>query len=112
MLLWSNLGRYERHGGTIDRLKLRGLWGLINAGLGKLEEAARSVGREPAEAVMIGDGLLTDLAAARAIGARSVLMLTGVTSQAQLDMLPEVERPTEVASDAAGLAAALDRLGG
>ena len=41
LLLWSNLGRYERHGGTIDRLKLRGLWGLINAGLGKLEEAAR-----------------------------------------------------------------------
>ena len=41
LLLWSNLGRYERHGGTIDRLKLRGLWGLINAGLGKLAEAAR-----------------------------------------------------------------------
>ncbi|HVG07473.1 MAG TPA: hypothetical protein VNM67_07190 [Thermoanaerobaculia bacterium] len=41
LLLWSNLGRYERNGGTIDRLKLRGLWGLINAGLGKLDEAAR-----------------------------------------------------------------------
>ena len=41
MLLWSNLGRYEEHGGRIDRLKLRGLWGLINAGLGKLDEAAR-----------------------------------------------------------------------
>ncbi len=41
LLLWSNLGRYERHGGMIDRLKLRGLWGLINAGLGKLDEAAR-----------------------------------------------------------------------
>lgn len=41
VLLWSNLGRYERHGGRMDRLKLRGLWGLINAGLGKLDEAAR-----------------------------------------------------------------------
>jgi tetratricopeptide (TPR) repeat protein len=41
VLLWSNLGRFDRHGGTIDRLKLRGLWGLINAGLGKLDEAAR-----------------------------------------------------------------------
>jgi len=41
LLLWSNLGRYERHGATIDRLKLRGLWGLINVGLGKLDEAAR-----------------------------------------------------------------------
>ncbi len=75
-----------------------------------LEEAARAVGREPAEAIMIGDGLLTDLAAARAIGARSVLMLTGVTTQAQLDALPPDERPTEVASDADGLAEALERL--
>lgn len=41
LLLWSNLGRYERHGGTVDRLKLRGLWGLINSGMGKLDEAAR-----------------------------------------------------------------------
>jgi tetratricopeptide (TPR) repeat protein len=41
VLLWSNLGRYERYGGAIDRLKLRGLWGLINAGMGKLDEAAR-----------------------------------------------------------------------
>ncbi|MFL6197537.1 MAG: hypothetical protein ACJ76J_00025 [Thermoanaerobaculia bacterium] len=41
LLLWSNLGRFERHGGRVDHLKLRGLWGLINAGLGKLDEAAR-----------------------------------------------------------------------
>jgi ribonucleotide monophosphatase NagD (HAD superfamily) len=77
-----------------------------------LEEAARAVGRSPAEAIMIGDGLATDLAAARAIGGRSVLMLTGVTTRAQLEALPPDERPTEVAADAAGLAAALDRLTG
>lgn len=41
LLLWSNLGRYDRYAGMMDRLKLRGLWGLINAGLGKLGEAAR-----------------------------------------------------------------------
>jgi HAD superfamily hydrolase (TIGR01450 family) len=75
-----------------------------------LEEAARAVGREPRDAVMIGDGLLTDLAAARAIGARSVLMLTGVTSRSELDALAPAERPTEVAADAAELNAALDRL--
>jgi hypothetical protein len=46
MLLWSNLGRFERQGGQIDHLKLRGLWGLINAGLGKLDEAARDFAME------------------------------------------------------------------
>ena len=45
-LLWSNLKHYEQHGGTIDRLKLRGLWGRINAGLGKLAEAARDFEEE------------------------------------------------------------------
>ena len=45
-LLWSNQGRYGKHAGYIDRLKLRGLWGRINAGLGKLEEAARDFGEE------------------------------------------------------------------
>lgn len=77
-----------------------------------LEEAARVVGRPVSEAIMVGDGWATDLPAARAAGARSVLMLTGVTTQAQLDGLPHDERPTEVAADAAGLAAALDRLAG
>ena len=43
-----------------------------------LEEAARAVGVDPASAIMIGDGLLTDIAAAHAVGARSILMLTGV----------------------------------
>ncbi|HET9225829.1 MAG TPA: hypothetical protein VFR31_04140 [Thermoanaerobaculia bacterium] len=45
-LLWSNLGRYGKHAGNIDLLKLRGLWGRINAGLGKLEEAARDFEEE------------------------------------------------------------------
>ncbi|HEX8938768.1 MAG TPA: HAD-IIA family hydrolase [Candidatus Limnocylindrales bacterium] len=75
-----------------------------------LREAARAVGRSAEEAVMVGDGLLTDLAAARAVGARSVLMLTGVTTAVQVEALPPAERPTEVAADAAALAAALDRL--
>ncbi|HET9347334.1 MAG TPA: HAD-IIA family hydrolase [Candidatus Limnocylindrales bacterium] len=77
-----------------------------------LEEAARAVGREASEAVMIGDGIGTDLAAARAIGARSVLMLTGVTTRADVEALPQGERPTAIATDAAELAAALERLSG
>jgi HAD superfamily hydrolase (TIGR01450 family) len=76
-----------------------------------LEEAARAVGREPGEAIMIGDGLGTDIAAARAVGARSVLMLTGVTGRDAVEAVAAAERPTEIAADAAELAAALDRLG-
>ncbi|HSO28716.1 MAG TPA: HAD-IIA family hydrolase [Candidatus Sulfomarinibacteraceae bacterium] len=75
-----------------------------------LEEAARIVGARATDGIVIGDGLDTDVAAAHAVGARSVLMLTGVTSRARLDELPASDRPDEVAEDAAGLAAALDRL--
>ena len=42
-----------------------------------LEIAAHAVGRDPREAIMVGDGILTDLAAANALGARCVFMLTG-----------------------------------
>ena len=75
-----------------------------------LEEAARAVGREARDAVMIGDGIATDIAAAHAVGARSILMLTGVATQAHLDELPPDQRPTAVAANAGELAAALDRL--
>ena len=74
------------------------------------EEAARAVGADPASAIVIGDGLLTDIAAAHAVGARSVLMLTGVSTRAQAAALPVAQRPTAIASDAAELAAALDEL--
>jgi phosphoglycolate/pyridoxal phosphate phosphatase family enzyme len=75
-----------------------------------LEAAAHAVGGRADEAVMIGDGLSTDIAAARAVGARSVLMLTGITRADQLDGLAAEERPTEVAVDAAELSAVLSRL--
>jgi HAD superfamily hydrolase (TIGR01450 family) len=75
-----------------------------------LEEAARAVGQHAKDAVMIGDSLTTDVAAARAVGARSVAMLTGVTTQAMVDALPPELQPTEVAANAEQLAAALDRL--
>ena len=75
-----------------------------------LELAAEAVGRTADQAVMIGDGIGTDLAAARAVGARSVLMLTGVTTRADLEALPKQARPDAVATDAAGLAAALDAI--
>ena len=77
-----------------------------------LEEAARAVGREPGEAVMIGDNLATDIAAAAALGARSVLMLTGVTTRAEADAAAEAggPRPTAMAADADELAEVLASL--
>jgi HAD superfamily hydrolase (TIGR01450 family) len=75
-----------------------------------LEAAVHAVGGRADEAVMIGDGLLTDIAAARAIGARSVLMLTGVTPLGQVEALPEEDRPTAIAADADELASVLERL--
>jgi 4-nitrophenyl phosphatase len=75
-----------------------------------LLEAARAVGTDPRDAVMIGDGIGTDLAAARTVGARCVLMLTGVTSRAQIDALSLAERPTAVAADSIELAAILEGL--
>jgi HAD superfamily hydrolase (TIGR01450 family) len=74
-------------------------------------EAAHAVGRDPGEAIVIGDGLQTDIAAARAVGARSVLMLTGVSSRAEAEALPEPERPTAIAADATELGAIIARLG-
>jgi ribonucleotide monophosphatase NagD (HAD superfamily) len=75
-----------------------------------LEAAAHAVGREPGEAIMIGDGIATDLAAAHAVGARCVLMLTGVSTRAEVEALPADQQPTAVAADAAELAATLERL--
>lgn len=75
-----------------------------------LEEAAHAAGAEARDAVMIGDGLVTDIAAAHAVGARSVLILTGVTTRAQVEALPPEERPTAVAADSAELATVLDAL--
>ena len=70
-----------------------------------------AVGADVRGAVMIGDSL-TDVAAGRAVGARTVLMLTGVTTRAMADALPEAERPTRIAADAAELARGARGAGG
>ncbi len=74
-----------------------------------LQAGARLVGGDLRTAVMIGDSM-TDIAAGRAVGARTILTLTGVTTRAMADALPEAERPTRVVADAAGLEAALREL--
>ncbi len=75
-----------------------------------LEIAAHAVGRDARDAIMIGDGILTDLAAANALGARCIFMLPGVSSREQLRALSPSDQPAAVAADADELAAALDRL--
>jgi 4-nitrophenyl phosphatase len=74
-----------------------------------LEEAAAAVGRDARDAVMVGDAL-SDVAAAHAVGCRSVLMLTGVTSRKRLAGLLAADRPTAVAEDAAELSRVLEDL--
>jgi glycerol 3-phosphatase-2 len=74
-----------------------------------LEVGAALVGADLGRAVMIGDAM-TDVQAGKAVGARTVLMLTGVTTRATADALPEPERPTRVAEDGAALAVILEEL--
>ncbi|HEY5629549.1 MAG TPA: HAD hydrolase-like protein, partial [Candidatus Limnocylindrales bacterium] len=73
------------------------------------EAGARLVGADVRKAVMIGDAL-TDVAAGRAVGARTILMLTGVTTRAMADQVPADQAPTRIAADAAELEVALREL--
>ena len=78
---------------------------------GLLREAASLAGVPASSAVVIGDNLGTDILAAHRVKARSVLMLTGVTTAAQLAATgPGAPAPTAVARDAAELDTILARL--
>ena len=77
---------------------------------GLMREAAAVAGVPVEEAVVIGDGLVTDIAAANAVGARSVLVLTGVSTAEQAARLPPGAGPTHVASGPADLDDLLDEL--
>ena len=73
------------------------------------EAAAELAGLPVHEAVVIGDGLATDIRAANRVGARSILMLTGVTSREALENGRFKDAtPTAVAHDAAELASILN----
>ena len=69
--------------------------------------AMQRVGASPATTVMIGDSPVTDIAAARAAGVRSILMLTGVTNEEEAAALPTSLSATYVARDAEELSALL-----
>lgn len=67
------------------------------------EAAAELAGVPVSQAIVIGDNLLTDVRAANTVGARSILMLTGVTTEADLARSPTDVAPTAVARNAADL---------
>jgi HAD superfamily hydrolase (TIGR01450 family) len=77
---------------------------------GLFRQAAQVAGETPDRAIVIGDGLRTDILAANRVGARSVLMLTGVTTRDDLDTAAPDERPTAVAADSAELERILEAL--
>jgi HAD superfamily hydrolase (TIGR01450 family) len=70
---------------------------------------ARAVGGDLRSAVMIGDSL-TDVAAGQAVGARTILVLTGVTTPEMAAAIPDGQRPTRIAVDARELEDALRAL--
>jgi HAD superfamily hydrolase (TIGR01450 family) len=78
---------------------------------GLMQAAADAVGIPATDALVIGDGLGTDILAAHAVGARSVLMLTGVSTREMAAALPPDEQPTLIAADAAELGRILDDQG-
>ena len=75
-----------------------------------LLQAAALDGSDIRDAIMIGDSPATDIAAANAAGCRSILLMTGVgagVGAVQIGDLPEAQRPTWVARDAAEMAGIL-----
>jgi ribonucleotide monophosphatase NagD (HAD superfamily) len=75
-----------------------------------MEEAAHAVGRDPKEAIVIGDGIVTDSLPQTTVGARTILMRTGVTTAAALEALNADAQPFKVAADADELARILETL--
>jgi HAD superfamily hydrolase (TIGR01450 family) len=77
---------------------------------GLLREAAAVAGVPVEEALVIGDGLRTDILAAHRAGARSVLVLTGVSTADMAAALPADQQPTFIAAGPLELEALLDGL--
>ncbi len=64
------------------------------------ETVRRSAARHP---IVVGDRLDTDIEGARAVGCDSLLVLSGVTTPAQLLLAPPGQQPDYLAADVSGL---------
>jgi HAD superfamily hydrolase (TIGR01450 family) len=60
-------------------------------------------GSEPSRAMMVGDRPETDIMGAKAVGLHTALVLTGVTSEAEVPGLPEAQQPEFVIPDLTAL---------
>ncbi|MEA2666907.1 MAG: hypothetical protein QOI11_3851, partial [Candidatus Eremiobacteraeota bacterium] len=65
---------------------------------GLIEDAARALGLAPADCVVVGD-IGADVDAARAAGARAILVPTPITLQPEIDAAPVVARDLNEAVD-------------
>jgi len=63
------------------------------------EAILRSAGVSAAESTMVGDRLDTDIAVGKRAGARTVLVLTGVTSREAASSAPDEWRPDQIIGD-------------
>jgi ribonucleotide monophosphatase NagD (HAD superfamily) len=61
-------------------------------------ELCRRLGVDPARCVLVGDNLESDIAGAKGVGMKTVLVLTGVASRADAERLPPALRPDWVAA--------------
>ncbi len=68
-----------------------------------LREMCRALGTTPHRTLVVGDDLTLEIAMARRAGARTALVLTGVSDEASADRLPTDRRPDVVASSIAAL---------
>jgi hypothetical protein len=68
-----------------------------------LEVAAARLGVKPHDVWVVGDRLDTDIAGANAVGSASLVVLSGVTSAADLLSAPSAYRPGYIARDLGGL---------
>jgi 4-nitrophenyl phosphatase len=66
--------------------------------------ALELAGANPADALVVGDNLATDIAAAKRCGLRSVLVLTGLARAAEVAALPQDARPDYVVDDLPAMA--------
>lgn len=62
-------------------------------------ELCRRMKVEPSRCVLVGDNLESDIVGAKAVGMKTILTLTGVTTQADAERLPPEDRPDKIVTD-------------
>jgi len=68
-----------------------------------LREMCRALGTTPHRTLVVGDDLGLEIVMARRAGARTALVLTGISALADVDRLPAARRPDTVAASVAEL---------